>query len=118
MRTVMPNTDILVAIDTKLTWREMREIDVVSIMKKDFIEKDKDRSKYRWLLTMATCSKGSIESLLASSFCKRINSCANQILNLENPLLGDGEMEVVTNKFGLFFIFSFLTRRSLTFLKF
>jgi len=34
-----------VAKDSKLTWREMWEIDVVSIMKEDFIEKDKDRSK-------------------------------------------------------------------------
>jgi len=42
---------------------------------------------------MATCSKGSIGSLLASSFCERINSCANPILTLSNTLLGDGEME-------------------------
>ena len=62
-------------------------------MKEDFIEKDKDRSKNGWLHKMATCSKGSIGSLLASSFCEPIDSCANQILTLENPLLGDGEME-------------------------
>ena len=74
MRTVMPNTDIPVAKDTKLTWREMRrrEIDVVSIMKEDFIEKDKDRSKYGWLPKMTTCSKGSIGSLLVSNFCEHI----------------------------------------------
>jgi len=42
---------------------------------------------------MATCPKGSIESLLVSSFCERINSCANQVLTLRNTLLGDGEME-------------------------
>jgi len=77
---------------SKLTWREMWEIDVVSIMKNDFIEKDKDRSKYGWLPEMATCSKGSIGSLLASNFCERINSCANQVLTLRNTLLGDGEM--------------------------
>jgi hypothetical protein len=79
--------------DTKLTWREMWEINVVSIMKEDFIEKDKDRKKYGWLPKMATCSKGSIGSLLASSFCERINSCANQVLTLGNTLLSDGEME-------------------------
>jgi len=78
---------------SKLTWREMWEIDVVSIMKQDFIEKDKDRSKYGWLPKMATCSKGSIGSWLASSFCERINSCANQVLTLGNTLLGDVEME-------------------------
>ena len=60
----------------------MWEIDVVSIMKEDFIVKDKDRSKYGWLFKMATCSKGSIGSLLASSFCERINSCDNQVLTL------------------------------------
>jgi len=71
----------------------MWEIDVVSIMKEDFIEKEKDRSKYGWLPKMATCSKGSIGSLLASGFCERINPCAHQILTLGNTLLGDGEME-------------------------
>ena len=71
----------------------MREIDLVSIMKEDFIENDKDHNKYEWLPKMATCSKGSIGSLLASSFCERINSCANQVLTLGNTLLDDGEME-------------------------
>jgi len=70
----------------------MWEIDALSIMKEDFIEKDKDCSKYEWLSKMATCSKGSIGSALASSFCERINSCA-QILTLGNTFLGDGEME-------------------------
>jgi len=42
---------------------------------------------------MATCSKGSIGSLLASSFCERINSYAHQVLTLGNTLFGDGEME-------------------------
>jgi len=93
MRTVMRTTDIPVTKGSKLTWRKMWEIDVVFIMKEDFIEKDKDRSKYGWLSKMATCSNGSIGSLLPSSFCERINSCANQVLTLGNTLLGDGEME-------------------------
>ena len=42
---------------------------------------------------MATCSKGSIGSLLGSTFCERISSCANQVLTLGNTFLGDGEME-------------------------
>jgi len=42
---------------------------------------------------MATCSKGSIGSLLASSFGECIHSWANQILTLGNTLLGDGEMK-------------------------
>jgi len=45
MLTVMRTTDIPVAKDSKLTWCEMWEIHVFSIMKEDFIEKDKDRSK-------------------------------------------------------------------------
>ena len=93
LRTVMQTTDIPVAKDSKLSWRDMWEIEVVSIMKEDFMEKDvrslKDRSKYRWLPNMATCSKRCIGSLFASSDCECINSCANQILTL----LGDGEME-------------------------
>jgi len=93
MRTVMRTTDIPVTKGSKFTWCKMWEIDVVSIMKEDFIEKDKDRSKYGWLPKMTTCSKGSIGSLLASSFCERINSCANQVLTLRKTLLGDGEME-------------------------
>jgi len=92
MRSVMRTTDIPVNL-FKLTWRKMWEIDVVSIMKEDFIEKDKDRSKYGWSPKMATCSKGSIGSLVASSFCERINSCANQVLTFGKTLLGDGEME-------------------------
>jgi len=39
MRTVMETTDIPVTKGSKLNWREMWEIDVVSIMKEDFIEK-------------------------------------------------------------------------------
>ena len=93
MRTVMRTTDIPVTKGSKLTWREMWEIDLVSIMREDFIEKDKDRSKYGWLPKMATCSKVSIGSLLASSFCERINSYAHQVLTLGNTLFGDGEME-------------------------
>jgi len=93
MRTVMRTTDIPVTKGSKLTWRKMWAIDVVSIMKEDFIEKDKDRSKYGWLPNMATCSKGSIWSFLASSFYERISSCANRVFTLGNTLLGDGEME-------------------------
>jgi len=81
MRTVMRTTDIPATKGSKLTWHEMWEINLVSIMKENFSEKDKDRSKYGWLPKMASCSKGSIGSLLASSFCARINSCANQVLS-------------------------------------
>jgi len=41
MRTVVRTTDIPVTKGSKLTWCEMWEIDVVCIMKEDFIIKDK-----------------------------------------------------------------------------
>jgi len=93
MRTVMQTADIPVTKGSKLTWREVWEIDVVSIMKGDFIEKEKDRSKYGWLPKMATCSQASIGSLLVANFCEHINSCTNQVLTLAKSLLGDSEME-------------------------
>jgi len=46
MCTVTRTTDISMGTDSKLTWCEMWEIDALSIMKEDFIEKDKDCSKY------------------------------------------------------------------------
>ena len=73
----------------------MWEIDVVAIMKEDFIEKDKDRSKYGRLFKMATCSKESIGSLLVSSFCECINSCANQVLTKHSPRYGKMEKLVM-----------------------
>ena len=56
-------------------WYQARDVGewLVSLMKEDFIEKDKDRSMHGWLPKRATCSKGSIESFLVSNFCERIN---------------------------------------------
>jgi len=93
MRTVMRTTNIPLTQGSKLTWREKWGIDLFSIMKEDFIEKDNDHSQYGWLPKMSTCSKGSIGSLLVSSFWERINSYANQVLTLGNTLFGDGENE-------------------------
>jgi len=77
MCTVMRTTYIPVAKNPELTWREMWEIHVTSIMNEDFIEKDKDHSKYEWIHNMVTCSKGSMWCWLASSFCERVNSGTN-----------------------------------------
>jgi len=90
---VSRTTEMPVQKDSKLTWCELWEIDVARIMKEDFIEKDKDRSEYRWLLMMTTCSKGSIGALLASSFFERIHSCANQVVTSGNTLLDEGEIK-------------------------
>jgi len=70
---------------SKLTWHEMWEVEVVSIMKEDLIEKIKNYIKYGWLPKMTTCSKISIGSLLTSSFCEGINSCANPYLTKHSP---------------------------------
>ena len=85
MLTVMRTTDIFVVKDFKLTWHEIWEIEVVSIMKEDLIEKGKDYIKYEWLPKMTTCSKISIGSLLTSGFCEGINSCANPYLTKHSP---------------------------------
>ena len=45
MRTVMRTTNIPLTQGSKLTWREKWGIDLFSIMKEDFIEKDNDHSK-------------------------------------------------------------------------
>jgi len=58
------------------------------IIKAEYIAKDGlpfkgkpavDGTNFGYLPKMATTSKGSIGSLLASSFCERINSQANQV---------------------------------------
>ena len=40
---------------------------------------------------MATTSRGTIESFLASSYVERVNSCANLVLTEGNSLLSDEE---------------------------
>ena len=44
---------------------------------------------------LAMFSEGCIGSLMASSFCERINSCANLVLTEGNTWLSDEEMEML-----------------------
>ena len=48
--------------------------------------------KYGHLPKMAIASKGSIASLLASSFCERVNSVAQRLITKENTLLSSEEI--------------------------
>ena len=68
-----------------------------TVLREEIIEKDVDRTLYGWLPKMATSSKGSIGCVLASSFCERINSCANAVVTEGpgNTLLSDDEMELL-----------------------
>lgn len=68
--------------------------DITRILDKLVVE-DPDRSKYGFLPLMATGFKGSLGSLLASSFAERINSAANLILTDGNTLLSPGELSMI-----------------------
>jgi len=44
---------------------------------------------------MDVVSKGMMDSLMSSSFCERINSCANLVCTKNNILLSDDEIDMV-----------------------
>ena len=76
-------------------WRDLWDVDIGLVMREEVIEKDPDGLLYGYLPHMSTFSKGSVECLLTSSFCERINSCANQVVTEGNTLLSDKEIEMV-----------------------
>jgi hypothetical protein len=59
-------------------------------------KEDKDASRYGFLRYMATHSRGSVGSLLASSYSERVNSAANLILTKGNSLLAEEEINMCT----------------------
>ena len=65
------------------------------VMKKYFFKPEYSASKFGHLPKMALASKGMMASLMASlmasSFCERINSCANIVVTKDNSLLSDEE---------------------------
>ena len=73
---------------------DLIECDITRILD-TLIEEDPARSKYGFMPYMATGFKGSIGSLLASSFAERINSCANLVLTDGNSLLAPEELSMV-----------------------
>ena len=69
--------------------KRLWEMDMASIIKTEYTAKDglpfKDKpvvdcTNFGYLPKMATTSKGSIGSLLTSSFCERINSQTNHFI--------------------------------------
>ena len=57
--------------------------------------RDMDGTKYGHLPKMTVASKGMMGSLMVSSFCERINSCANLVCTKNNSLLSDDEIDMV-----------------------
>ena len=60
-----------------------------------FLQAEYSASKFGHLPKMALASKGMMASLMASSFCGRINSCANIVVTKDNSLLCDEEIDKV-----------------------
>ena len=58
-------------------------------------ERPRRKLKLGHLLKMVLASRGSIGSLLASSFCERINSARNIVMTKGNTLLGDEELNML-----------------------
>lgn len=58
-------------------------------------ENRREKPPFGYLPTMAIASKGSIGALLASSFCERINSAANQVVTSGNTFLGPDEINML-----------------------
>ena len=55
-------------------------------------KEDPTRSKFGWLPLMATHSRVSIGSLQSSSYCERVNSAGNIIVNKQNTALNSEEI--------------------------
>ena len=64
------------------------------VMKK-LINQDPEKKCFGHLPMMAVASRGSIGGFLASSFCERINSCANLVLTDGNSLLSPNEINML-----------------------
>ena len=81
--------------DRELIWKDLWTADMAFVMKKYFFKPEDSASKFGHLPKMALASKGMMASLMASSFCERINSCANIVVTKDNSLLSDEEIDKV-----------------------
>jgi hypothetical protein len=70
------------------------DVDMGCVMK-ELIKQDPDKKRFGHLPMMAVASRGSIGGFLASSFCERINSCANLVLTDGNSLLSPDEINML-----------------------
>ena len=66
----------------------------ITIILDAMIRSDPDRATFGYLPYMATGSKASCGSFLASSYAERVNSAANLILTKGNTLLADDEVDM------------------------
>ena len=58
-------------------------------------QNDAGRQVYGYIPLMASCSSGQLGALSAESYCERILSCANNVIDKGNTLLGDEELEML-----------------------
>ena len=96
--------------DTKIDWKkefpsatlpaqpdlvtDLLHLDVGKLYKK-ISANDEGRRMYGFIPDMASCSSAQIGALNAESFCERVLSCANLVIDEGNTLLGDDEIEKV-----------------------
>lgn len=81
--------------DRAMIWKDLWSADMSYVMKKFFLDDKECEDKYGHLPKMAVASKGMMGSVMASSFCERINSCANVVCTKNNSLLSDDEIDKV-----------------------
>lgn len=59
----------------------------------EVMRQDQGRRTYGFIPLMASCSVGQLGALSAESYCERVISCANNVMNKGNTLLNDVELE-------------------------
>mmetsp|Transcript_19067 Transcript_19067/g.47859 ORF Transcript_19067/g.47859 Transcript_19067/m.47859 type:complete len:120 (+) Transcript_19067:2055-2414(+) len=74
---------------------DLMEADI-TLTSKNMIFEDTDSTIYGFLPYIATHSRASVGTLLASSYAERINSAANLILTKGNALLDDATIHMCT----------------------
>ena len=75
---------------------DLWEVDMGKVMKHVFIDVPNSTELYGYIPRMATASRASIGSHVASSFPERINSAANLTLTKGNSLLSTEEINMLT----------------------
>ena len=74
---------------------DLWDADMGKVLKHVFIDADPTGTVFGYVPQMAATSRGSIGSVLAASFCERINSAVNQVVTKGNTLLSDAELSML-----------------------
>jgi hypothetical protein len=86
---------VVVPTGRDMMWKDLWSTNMGYVMREYFF-KDKDReTKYGHIPKMAVASRGMMGATMASSFCERINSCANLVCTKGNSMLSDDEIDKV-----------------------